>query len=351
MRFEFKFMIQSILGKKLGQLQGFLENGARIPMTRIWVKGNVVSQIKTIEKEGYEAIQLGFGDTKKANKPSRGHAKKSGLKLTPHFYRETKADKIEDHEIGDVIKASEVFKPGDVINVTGISKGKGFAGGVKRYHFRGGPRTHGQSDRHRAPGSIGQSTTPGRVYKGKRMAGRMGNAQVTVKNLEVIEFHDGEILVKGLIPGPIGTIVTLTRRGANKKPMGLYKEPVIEEVVIDEKNVEEIGTSVEEQEEMRKIAEAKADLEEKEEAVALQNINQDTESNSVSKDLDDRASNVSGSDTAEKVEEISEESQGKEKIETKSDETEAEIEANTKDSTETVEDAKDKSKNEPKEDK
>ncbi len=264
-------MIQSLIGKKLGQTQGFLENGNRIPMTRIWVNGNVVSQIKTMEKDGYEALQLGFSENKKAHKPQIGHAKKSGLKVTPRFYRESKADKIEDHELGSAIEASEVVAPGDIIDVTGVSKGKGFAGVVKRHHFKGGPKTHGQSDRHRAPGSIGQSTTPGRVYKGKRMAGRMGNEQVTIKNLEVIELRDGELLVKGLVPGPIGTIVTITRIGENKKHMGLYKEPTAEEV-IDEAKVEEIGESIEEQQEMRQEVEAKADEEEKAEKEAAQGL-------------------------------------------------------------------------------
>lgn len=267
-------MIQSLLGKKLGQTQGFLENGARIPMTRILVNGNVVSQIKTTEKEGYEAIQLGFGETKKASKPSLGHSKKAGLKITPRFFREAKIDKMEGIELGQEINAEEVISPGDIIDVTGVSKGKGFAGVVKRYHFKGGPKTHGQSDRHRAPGSIGQGTTPGRVYKGKRMAGRMGHAQVTIKNLEVVDFLEGELLVKGLVPGPIGTIVTLTRRGVNKKHIGLYKEPIAEEVTLDTAIVEEIGPSVEEQEEMRKAKEAIVDKQEKEELLAKQMENQ-----------------------------------------------------------------------------
>lgn len=275
MGFEAKInMIQSLVGKKLGQTQGFLENGMRIPMTRIWVNGNVVSQIKTTEKEGYEAIQLGFGETKKASKPLNGHSKKAGLKITPRTFRESREDKVEGIELGQEINAEEVIAPGDIIDVTGVSKGKGFAGVVKRHHFKGGPKTHGQSDRHRAPGSIGQSTTPGRVYKGKRMAGRMGSAQVTIKNLEIIDLKDGELLVKGLVPGSIGTILTLTKRSVNKKHVGLYKEPVVEEVVLDEAVVEEIGPSVEEQEEMRKAKEAIVDKQEKEELLAKQMENQ-----------------------------------------------------------------------------
>lgn len=266
-------MIQTILGKKLGQTQGFLEDGRRIPMTRIDVSGIVVSQVKTKDHEGYDAIQLGYGMNKKADKPTNGHSKKAGLTSTPRFFKESKVDKIEEVELGSAVNVEEILGAGDIVDVSGTSKGKGYAGVVKRHHFKGGPKTHGQSDRHRAPGSIGQSTTPGRVYKGKRMAGHMGVAQVTVKNLEVVEIADGVLTVKGLVPGHISSMVTITKRGVNKKAMGLYKEPVEEEVAEDVK-IEEIGPSVEEQEEMRKETEAKADEVEKAEAAAAQVANQ-----------------------------------------------------------------------------
>lgn len=263
--------LTTIIGKKLGQSQGFLENGKRTPLSKIFVGGNVVSQIKTTEKEGYNSIQLGFGENKKPTKPIAGHIKKAGIKNTPRFFREVKVEKVDDYELGAPVVVAEILEAGDIVDVSGTSKGKGFAGVVKRHHFKGGPKTHGQSDRHRAPGSIGQSTTPGRVYKGKRMAGRMGDESVTVKNLEVIEvLEDGTILVKGLVPGSIGSIITVTRRGKNKKHAGLYKESVKEEV-IDEKKVEEIGESIEEQEEARVEAEAAVSVESssepKEEAV------------------------------------------------------------------------------------
>lgn len=260
-------MLNTILGRKLGQTQGFLEDGTRIPMTRIAVTGNVVTQVKTVEKEGYEAVQLGFGETKKADKPTQGHVKKAGLTTTPRFFMESKADQIDGIVVGSVVKVEEVLSAGDLVDITGTSKGKGYAGVVKRHHFKGGPKTHGQSDRHRAPGSIGQSTTPGRVYKGKRMAGRMGVDQVTVKNLEIIELKDGELLVKGLIPGHINSIVKITKKGVNKKHMGLYQAEVTDEVV---EKVEEVGESVEEQEAARQEAAAQAKAEEQEEKKAEQ---------------------------------------------------------------------------------
>lgn len=298
-------MINTILGKKLGQTQGFLEDGKRIPMTRIDVSGIVVSQIKTSEKDGYEAVQLGYGMTKKADKPTQGHSKKAGLSMTPRFFKETKADKIDGIELGSTINVEEVLSAGDIIDVTGTTKGKGYAGVVKRHHFKGGPKTHGQSDRHRAPGSIGQSTTPGRVYKGKRMAGRMGAVQATVKNLEVVEYADGILLVKGLIPGPISSIVTITRRGTNKKHIGLYKEPVAEETIVEAK-VEEIGDTVEEQEAQRNEVEQEVKAEEAAEKAVEQGLPEEVKADSVEEapaEVEAEASVVE----AEDVEEVKEE--------------------------------------------
>lgn len=240
-------MISTIIGKKLGQTQGFLEDGRRIPLTRIDVSSNVVVQLKSQEKEGYNAVQLGFGSTKKADKPTAGHTKKAGLNDSPRVFREAKVEKVDGIEIGSKVVVEEILAAGDIVDVSGVSKGKGYAGVVKRHHFKGGPKTHGQSDRLRAPGSIGQSTTPGRVYKGKRMAGRMGVDRVTIKNLEVIDYTEGVLLVKGLVPGPISSFVTITRSGTNKKHIGLFKAPVVEEEILESK-VEEIGSSVEEQE-------------------------------------------------------------------------------------------------------
>lgn len=233
--------LTTILGKKLDQTQGFLEDGTRVPLTRVSVKDNFISQIKTSEKDGYMSLQVAFGNKNKISKPMTGHLKKAGLKNKPRFLREIRVDDASSFEAGSPISAEEILAAGDKIDVVGVSKGKGFAGAVKRWHFKGGPKTHGQSDRHRAPGSIGQSTTPGRVYKGKRMAGNMGNDRVTVKNLQIMDIKDGEILIKGLIPGPKNSLVMITKIGENKKFKPLFSEEVevVEEAPVEEAAEEE----------------------------------------------------------------------------------------------------------------
>lgn len=208
-------MINTILGSKSVNSQTFVQ-GFRVPVTKIMAGPCVVTQIKKIEKDGYWAVQLGFSSKKSKNtsKSLQGHLKKvSKEEKFPKFLQEVKFNKEPELKVGDVVKASEVFKRGDVVAVTGISKGKGFAGVVKKHHFRGGPRTHGQSDRERAPGSVGQTTTPGRVYKGKRMAGRMGGEKVTVKNLHIISVNEetGEIEISGQVPGVIGSTLTIKK--------------------------------------------------------------------------------------------------------------------------------------------
>lgn len=197
-------MINTLLGEKIEQTQRFLTDGTRIPVTRIHIPNNAVTCVKTKEKNGYLAVQLLLGKNK----------------------REVRVDLESMLKIGDKITAKQVFKAGDVVDVVGISKGKGFSGVVKRHHFKGGPRTHGQSDRERAPGSIGQTTTPGRVYKGKRMAGRMGHERVTVKNLRIVEISDDLLLVKGLVPGSRHTLLMIRKVSEDKKFVPLYKEEV-----------------------------------------------------------------------------------------------------------------------------
>ncbi len=221
--------MQSLIGVKKVQSQRFLENGMRIPVTLIDVKDNWVMSVKTNDRDHYQAVQLGYGIKKNANKALLGHAKGAKREQAPKFLKEIRI--IDDSplpEIGTSLNPQEVFQPGDLVDVTGISKGKGFAGGVKRYGFRGGPKTHGQSDRHRAPGSIGQGTTPGRVYKGKRMAGNMGNDTVTIRGLRIIDItNDGVLVIKGLVPGVINALIKIDKAGTDKKFVPLYKDPEV----------------------------------------------------------------------------------------------------------------------------
>lgn len=223
-------MINQIFGIKQKQTQKFLEDGTRIPVTEINVSGNVVAMVKNKDKNGYNSLQIGLGTKKHPSKALQGHIKGANLKVAPHFLREVRVNEISDSpKLGETINAQDVLKPGDIVDVSGVSKGKGYAGVVKRHHFKGGPRTHGQSDRERAPGSIGQTTTPGRVYKGKRMAGRMGHENVTIKNQIVADVLDNLVLIKGLVPGPKNSLVSIKKVGEDKKFVPLYKEALIEE--------------------------------------------------------------------------------------------------------------------------
>lgn len=200
-------MINGILGKKLGMTQVFAPTGEVIPVTVIEAGPCIVTQIKTTETDGYEAVQLGFEETKRLSKPEQGHLEQQGrahqtrLPLLRHL-RELRVEKAAEYKVGEKVDVS-VFKAGDFVDVVGISKGKGFAGVVKRHHFAGGPKTHGQSDRWRAPGALSSGTTPGRILKGKRMAGRMGNERVTVQNLLVVEADPSRnlLLIRGSVPG------------------------------------------------------------------------------------------------------------------------------------------------------
>jgi len=185
--------------------QVFDESGEVIPVTVIEAGPCFVTQKKTVERDGYTAIQLGFKEVKpkRLTQPERGHLRKSNLPPLRHL-REIRMSEgeIEEYEEGQKISIG-IFEAGEMVDVIGISKGRGFAGVVKRHGFRGGPKTHGQSDRHRAPGSIGQGTTPGRVYKGKRMPGRMGNQRVSAQSLQVVlvDPQRNLLAVKGSVPG------------------------------------------------------------------------------------------------------------------------------------------------------
>jgi large subunit ribosomal protein L3 len=210
-------MIKGMVGRKLGMTQVFDESGVVHPVTVIECGPNIVTQVRTQPKDGYEAIQLGFGVDKRLNKPERGHLKPSGYENL-RWLREVKADDVASFEVGQEIKV-DTFAVGELVDVTGTSKGRGFQGGVKRHGFRGGPKTHGQSDRHRAPGSIGSSATPGRVFKGMRMAGHMGDERVTVQNLKVLRVDPERnlLLIQGSVPGHNKSLV-LIRRAVKGQP-------------------------------------------------------------------------------------------------------------------------------------
>lgn len=210
-------MIQGILGKKLGMSQIFAMDGRRIPVTVVEAGPCVVVQKKTVASDGYNALQVGFAPraAHRVNRPTMGHFKKAG-KGAFAFLREFRVENVDDFNVGDEIKC-EAFAAGDIVDVIGISKGKGFQGVIKRWNFSGGRSSHG-SKFHRGPGSIGCSAWPSRVFKGKKMAGQMGNAQVTTQNLEIIDVRPEQnlILVKGAIPGAKNSLVTI-RKGIKAK--------------------------------------------------------------------------------------------------------------------------------------
>jgi large subunit ribosomal protein L3 len=206
-------MFSGIIGKKIGMTQLFQESGETVAVTAIQAGPSVVTQIKSRDRDGYDAIQVGFIENKvkqsQLSSPEIGHLR--GLENV-RYLREFRTDDISSVKHGDKVDVG-FLKHGDLVNVTGLSRGRGFAGVVKRHHFAGGPKTHGQTDRHRAPGSIGATTFPGRVLKGKRMAGHMGNRGVTARNLEVIQadLERNLLLVKGTVPGANGGLLVIEK--------------------------------------------------------------------------------------------------------------------------------------------
>lgn len=204
-------MFKGLLGKKVGMTQVFDENGVAIPITLIEAGPCFVTQLRTVENDGYSAVQLGFDEIKpkRLTGGQMGHLKRNNLQPLRHL-REFRAKGI-DYKEGDVIK-SDIFAVGEKVDVVGTSKGRGFAGSVKRHNFRGGPKTHGQSDRQRAPGSRGSGTTPGRVYKGARGAGHMGNEKVTAQNLLValVDVERNLLGVRGSVPGARGSLLIIS---------------------------------------------------------------------------------------------------------------------------------------------
>jgi large subunit ribosomal protein L3 len=207
--------INGIIGKKLGMTQVYTEDGKCTPVTAIEAGPCKIIQVKAVNTDGYNAAQLGFGLAKKLTGAEKGHVKELGQFK---YLREFRLDSIEGLKPGDAIDVSQ-FKAGELIDVIGISKGKGFAGVVKRHHFRGGPKTHGQSDRNRAPGAIGSTSTPGRVWKNMKMGGHMGDAKVTAQNLVVVsaDIAKNILMVEGAVPGSENGLVIITKTGKSKK--------------------------------------------------------------------------------------------------------------------------------------
>lgn len=202
--------MKAILGQKLGMTQIFDDEARAIPVTVLKAGPVHVVQIKTMRRDGYNAIQISFGGAKpsKVNKPDAGHYAKAGVSPAAHLV-EIKVDDPSEYQIGQEIKVDEVFQAGNKADVSGVSKGKGFAGVMKRHNFKGQPASHGNHKKHRAPGSIGACATPARVFKGMKMAGRMGGEKVTTLNLDIVsvDIERGLLLLNGSVPGPKGSVV------------------------------------------------------------------------------------------------------------------------------------------------
>jgi large subunit ribosomal protein L3 len=198
-----------LIGRKVGMTQVFQADGTMVAVSVLAVEPNTVTRLRTTERDGYTAVQLGIEPSKRLTKPEAGQLE--GLPQVATI-REFRIENVDDYEVGQQVGVAELFAAGDLVDVTGVSKGKGFAGHIKRHHFKRGPKTHG-SDHHRAPGSIGPGTTPGRVYKGMKMAGHMGDQRATIKKLRVVR-TDAErnlLLVKGTLPGAKNALILVKK--------------------------------------------------------------------------------------------------------------------------------------------
>ena len=211
---------KAILGEKLGMTQVFDEARRIVPVTVVRVGTNVVTQVRNVEKDGYAAVQLAFGevDPRRVNKPTKGHFDKAGTPPRRHL-TEVRTDDAADYTPGQEITA-DLFAAGALVDVIGTTKGKGYAGVMKRHGFHGKPASHGVEKVHRSPGSVGACATPGRVFRGTRMAGRMGHERHTTQNLiiQAVDTERGLVLVRGAIPGPVGGLVVV--QTAAKQPLG-----------------------------------------------------------------------------------------------------------------------------------
>ena len=204
-------MVAGIIGKKLGMTQLFREDGKMEAVTALEAGPCAIIQVKKTATDGYNAVQLGFGSSRKLKSAEKGHLKGLG---TFRYLKEFRVNEADTAKVGDKLDVS-LFKIGDKVDITGVSKSKGNAGVVKRHHFKGGPKTHGQSDRHRHPGAIGSTTYPGRLWPGLRMAGRMGGEQITIRRLEVrgTDAERNLLLVKGAVPGAVNGLILIRKSG------------------------------------------------------------------------------------------------------------------------------------------
>jgi large subunit ribosomal protein L3 len=198
-----------LIGRKVGMTQVFQDDGTMVAVSVLAIEPNTVTRLRTTERDGYTAVQLGTDVAKKLTKPEAGQLKDLPKVAT---IREFRVESVDDYELGQTVSIADLFSAGDDVDVSGVSKGKGFAGHIKRHHFRRGPKTHG-SDHHREPGSIGPGTTPGRVYKGVGMAGHMGSEGVTIKKVRVVRTDPERnlLLVKGSLPGARGSLVLVKK--------------------------------------------------------------------------------------------------------------------------------------------
>ena len=192
--------------------QVFDDEGKQIAVTVLKAEPAIISRIKQTESDGYQAVQVGYGVARAnaVSKPVAGQTK--NLEASPRRFREERVESLDELSVGQTVSLADVLSVGDTISAQGWSKGKGFQGGVRRWGFAGGPKTHGQSDRHRAPGSIGAGTSPGRVWKGKKMAGHMGNRKVTTRGLQVVSVEGDTVMIKGAIPGARESLVLLRKQ-------------------------------------------------------------------------------------------------------------------------------------------
>jgi large subunit ribosomal protein L3 len=201
-----------LIGRKVGMTQVFQDDGTMVAVSVLAIEPNTVTRLRTTDRDGYTAVQLGADAGRKVNKPIAGQLKELPNGATVGTLREFRVESVDDYTVGQTVAVGDLFNPGDIVDVTGVSKGKGFSGQIKRHHFKRGPKTHG-SDHHREPGSIGPGTTPGRVYRGLRMAGHMGDERATIKKLRVVRTDPERnlLLVNGSLPGSRGSLILVRK--------------------------------------------------------------------------------------------------------------------------------------------